>query len=96
MVKKTKNTIKIADKLIKLKQHLEYYYKGTPLWSQISRDIDEIKEHMFFLDENKKVEHARLATIWKKLFTKENKKLKEKVEKLEEQIEELKDETNSN
>lgn len=74
-----------------VKQHLEYYYKNTDMWSEISRDIDEIKEHIFFLDENKKVEHARLAKIWSKLFTKENKKLKEKVEELEEKIEELED-----
>ena len=84
MVRKTKNTIKHVDKLMELKKHLEYYYSNTSLWKEMCQDIKAIKEHMFFLDENKKVENARLAETWKKLFTRENKELKKENEILEE------------
>jgi len=90
-VKTTKKTAQAIEKLHGIIKHMEYYYSTSPLWREIKADAKEIEEHLIELSTDKKVDHARLAQKFKKLFFKENDELKVKNQELEQEIKELKD-----
>lgn len=92
MEKKAKPTRKTSiaiEKLHGIVTQMEYFYKGTPYWKDFMQDVSYIEEHLLDLSVDKKIDHAKFARLFKRLFYRENRELKATVAELEEKVEEL-------
>ena len=87
--KPTRKTSIALEKLHNIVTQMEYYYKGTPQWKEFVKDASYIEEHILDLSTDKKIDHAKFAKTFKRLFFKENRELKEVVAELEDKVEEL-------
>ena len=87
--KETKTTVNAIEKLHKIINYLEFYFPSGKEWKNIIKDSIFIEEHLIELSTDKKIDHARFAKKYKKLWMVEleelkieNKLLKQKLERL--------------
>lgn len=90
-IKETRKTSSALEKLRSMTGLLEYYLSNTEQWKTIQKDVKFIEDHLIDLSAEKKVDHARLANKFRKMFFKENAELKQENAELKQEIKELKD-----
>lgn len=85
-VKEPTLTLAAIDKLHKMVEQMEYYYKNTKGWKEFIKDASYIEDHILELCNEKFKEHKRINEKYI-----ENEVLKEEIKELKEELEELKD-----